>query len=129
MKDFDNWNGKKKKIEYEIPNELVFQEREVWYGSIGINIGDEQDGKNELYERPVLVIKKFNKSLALVVTMISGNKSGPYYHHVPSNMGGFTIVLSQLRIVSAKRLNRRIFKVPEAAFELVIQKLVEMIKK
>ncbi len=41
----------------------------IWC-SIGINVGDEEDGKNELYERPVLVIKKFNASAANMIILV-----------------------------------------------------------
>lgn len=58
MKDFDTWSKEKKTLEQEGHDSLVFHEREIWWCSIGINVGDEQDGKNERFERPVLVLKK-----------------------------------------------------------------------
>ena len=61
MKDFDNWNKEKKILESTANETLVFHEREIWWCSIGLNVGDEQDGKNDYFERPVLVIRKFNK--------------------------------------------------------------------
>lgn len=128
MKDFDFWNENKKEIERALPLELKFREREVWYCSIGLNVGDEQDGKNDLFERPVLVIKKFNAGLAWVLPIASKRVDSEYYHHVPSNMGGFTVVLSQLRIISVKRFNRRIFKIHEKPFAAVIQRLVRIIQ-
>lgn len=61
-KDFDKWN-KRKKIIHEYVNETTheFNQNEVWWCALGLNIGDEEDGKNELYERPVLIVRKFNK--------------------------------------------------------------------
>ena len=39
-KDFDSWNKEKKEINSH--DELVlFHEREIWWCSIGINVGDE----------------------------------------------------------------------------------------
>ena len=55
MKDFDSWNKEKKGLENVGHDILSFHEREIWWCSIGINLGDEQDGKNELFERPVLI--------------------------------------------------------------------------
>ena len=43
-KDFDSWNGEKKNLEQIGHNNLVFHEREIWWCSIGVNLGDEQDG-------------------------------------------------------------------------------------
>ena len=69
MKDFDSWNEEKKSLENVGHDILAFHEREIWWCSIGINLGDEQDGKNELFERPVLILKKFNNKVAWVLPM------------------------------------------------------------
>ena len=38
-----------------------FAEGEIWWVSLGQNVGYEANGKNEKFERPVLVVRKFNK--------------------------------------------------------------------
>ena len=43
-KDFDNWNIQKKRAQ-AIKERPMFKEREVWWCTLGVNIGDEQDGK------------------------------------------------------------------------------------
>lgn len=60
QKDFDVWNNKKKELNNAVFNSYVHA-REIWWCSIGINVGDEEDGKNSMFERPVLIIKKFNQ--------------------------------------------------------------------
>lgn len=45
MKDFDIWNNQKKEIEKIDHTEITFSEREIWWVSLGKNIGDEEDGK------------------------------------------------------------------------------------
>ena len=61
-KDFDGWNEKKKTLDTAKPK--VFpKEREVWVCSYGINVGNEQNGTSQNYERPVLVLKKFNNQM------------------------------------------------------------------
>jgi hypothetical protein len=64
MKQFEDWSKEKQNIEIFAPKTLPFREKEIWWCSIGINIGDEQDGKNELFERPVLILRKFNNKIA-----------------------------------------------------------------
>ncbi len=60
-KEFDLWNSKKKLFNGKpLSKHFYFHEREVWWCGIGINIGVEIDGKNSDFERPVLVVKKFN---------------------------------------------------------------------
>jgi mRNA interferase MazF len=74
-KDFRGW-CEKKEILHGKDEDLVpyFNERELWWCALGVNIGFEQDGKNEHFERPVLVLRKFNKHLLLVLPQTSKAK-------------------------------------------------------
>jgi mRNA interferase MazF len=66
IKEFDKWNEKKKKI-HEKDFRSFVHEREIWWCSLGANIGHEEDGKNDKFERPILVIKKWsNKTIVIV---------------------------------------------------------------
>ncbi len=58
MKDFDVWNEIKKQVESH--PRFEFNEGELWWCDIGLNIGSEQDGPSPLFERLVLVGKKFS---------------------------------------------------------------------
>ena len=129
MKDFDNWNIEKKNIENVGHETLLFHEREIWWCSIGLNIGDEQDGKNELYERPVLILKKFNNKLAWVLPMTTKHKEGIYYYPLSYKGKTFSVILSQLRLVSTKRFHRLVRKISPHQFEGIQNKLVGLIKK
>lgn len=62
IKNFADWNNQKQKIDgYKSQSTLYIKEREVWWISIGINVGAEIDGKNELFERPVLIFRKVGR--------------------------------------------------------------------
>ncbi len=54
QKDFQKWHGLKKEL-HEQAGVALFQEREIWWCSLGANIGFEQDGGGEHFEQPVLV--------------------------------------------------------------------------
>ena len=56
QKDFDNWNESKKLIQNHGENKLYHQ-RQIWWCSLGLNIGSEQDGTGIAFDRPVLIIK------------------------------------------------------------------------
>ncbi|MDQ7009415.1 MAG: hypothetical protein Q9M94_03950 [Candidatus Gracilibacteria bacterium] len=57
-KDFDKWNKLKKNINNK-KQKFYVKEREVWSVKMGQNVGFEEDGKGKDFERPVLVLKKF----------------------------------------------------------------------
>jgi hypothetical protein len=52
QKDFPGWHRQKEQLhaQHQTP---TFQEREIWWCSVGVNIGHEMDGKNQFYNRPV----------------------------------------------------------------------------
>jgi mRNA interferase MazF len=126
-KNFDNWNTEKKKLENTGPEELSFHEREIWWCSMGLNLGDEQDGKNELFERPVLVLRKFNKKLAWVLPMSTKEKEGEYYYALEHDNKIFTIILSQLRLLSVKRFKRFVRKISPNQFEIIKKRIIEIL--
>ena len=125
-KDFDLWNEEKKKLDSAKQN-IFFHEREIWWCSIGLNIGDEQDGKNELFERPVLIIRKFNDRLAWVLPLTTKLKEGKYHHKIVHDDIEFVVILSQLRLVSIKRFHRRIRKIMSVDFNIIKGKITELL--
>ncbi len=64
MKKYDEWNQLKKNLS-EKENKVFFRERDVFWASIGINLGYEQDGKGEIFSRPVLIVKSTQKIFSL----------------------------------------------------------------
>ncbi|MEK7559710.1 MAG: type II toxin-antitoxin system PemK/MazF family toxin [Patescibacteria group bacterium] len=128
-KDFDAWNIKKKKIHSVEFEELPFHEREIWWCSIGINVGDEQDGKNEFFERPVLIIKKFNRKLAWILPMSAKPKEGRFYYKLSYKGQIFSVILSQLRLLSVKRFHRFVRKISPKQFGEIKQLLISFLQE
>jgi PemK-like, MazF-like toxin of type II toxin-antitoxin system len=72
-KGFDGWNDAKKSIQPTSFGDFVHM-REVWWCALGVNLGREQDGNEEFFERPILVIRKFNQDMVLIVPLASQPK-------------------------------------------------------
>ncbi|MFA7252309.1 MAG: type II toxin-antitoxin system PemK/MazF family toxin [Candidatus Paceibacterota bacterium] len=128
-KNFDQWNERKKNLEIEGPDSLLFHEREIWWCSLGLNLGDEEDGKNEFFERPVLIVKKFNNRICWVLPMSTSQKENPYYHNLTYDGQVSAVILSQLRIVSVKRFLRFVRKISDDQFDLIWSKVVYLMKR
>ena len=64
QKDFPGWHRQKEQLhaQHQTP---TFQEREIWWCSVGVNIGHEMDGKNQFYNRPVLIVRTFNRDVVI----------------------------------------------------------------
>ncbi|HUC89104.1 MAG TPA: type II toxin-antitoxin system PemK/MazF family toxin [Candidatus Paceibacterota bacterium] len=121
MKDFDGWNTLKKNIDKQ--EKIIFcNTREIWWCSIGMNIGTELYGKNELFERPVLVLKVFNKETIKVVPLTTKEKDGNYYASVTLRDTTSYAVFTHVRTISTKRLSRKVGRISKDQFKEIIQK-------
>lgn len=125
MKDFDGWNEVKKKI-HASNADVYFYEREIWWVSLGANIGFEQDGTGERYDRPVLIVKKYNPDLLLAVPLSTTKKEGMYYFRIGKVEGkDATAILSQIRLLDSKRLVNRAGILDAAMFASLVRKIVK----
>jgi mRNA interferase MazF len=116
QKDFDQWNQRKKLVD-DSQSELYFYEMDVWWVSLGVNVGFEQDGKNEEFTRPVLVLKKFSKNVFVAIPLSTSKKKGRYYFTFDFCGGESIALLSQIRLLDSKRLVSRMGKISESIFQ------------
>ncbi len=121
-KDFQNWHDQKSKL-HEDKVRAFFHEREIWFTSIGANIGFEQDGRGDDYLRPVIVIKKFNNEVMWCIPLTRNQKKGRYYHSFSFGTESSTAILSQIRLLDSKRLQYKIGDLIEDDFHLIKEKL------
>ena len=103
MKDFNKWHPLKKQLDAKerVP---TFAEREIWWCSVGANVGYEIFGKSRVFTRPVLVIRKFGDFTFLGAPLTTSHKRG--YYRIPYRLeekDGF-VLLDQIRTYDARRL-------------------------
>jgi hypothetical protein len=117
-KDFDVWNEKKKTVD-AITGYLSCEERDIWWCSLGLNIGNELDGKNTDFERTVIIFRKFGDDAAWVIPTISRKiADGSRQEFDITRHGRQRIAdISQLRLVSTKRLLRYEGRLSHADFQ------------
>lgn len=130
MKDFDAWNKLKKTIDARSDSDRVyFSEREVWWAHIGLNVGFEQDGKGDSVQRPVLVLRKFNKQVLLILPLSTKHKPGNKYYFnfmCPDDLER-SAILSQIRLIDIRRLTERMFILEEETFSGIKKATIDMI--
>lgn len=126
IKDYKNWHKLKSLID-SVGLEKYFHEQEIWWCSIGANIGYEVDGKNTKFERPVLVFRKFNKGMFWGIPLTSKIKKGKFYLTFDFKDRKSTIILSQLRILSSKRLIRKMGSLNDEIFKVVEGMILKLI--
>ena len=128
-RDFQKWHELKSDID-EQDRLLLFRSQEIWWCSLGANVGVETDGKNELFQRPILVWRKFNRDMFWGLPITSQEKDErPFYFRITIHKQTYTIVLSQLRVLSTKRLIRRLGKLSDAQFILLEKGMFKFLQK
>ena len=122
-KDFDGWIEKKKLSHYQVKTPPLFKERDIWWVSIGVNVGFEEDGKNGNFVRPVLIVKKFNRELFLGIPMSTKLKDNKYYVPVSVKQRTVSVMISQLRVFSSKRMWNKLTELDEGDFFRVLEEI------
>lgn len=118
-KDFDSWNNLKKKI--NVRQSIYVSERDLWFCSVGLNVGSEQSGKHELFERPVLVIKKVSANTFIGVPLTSNKKKGSWYAEIESTNS--SAIISQVKLFDTRRLARKIGFISVEEYQTIKNKL------
>lgn len=134
IKNFKQWAFRKEKLHYSNRNTPSITEGEVWWCSIGANIGNEIDGKSRKHSRPVLVFKKFSHDSFLGIPVTSQPKIGTWFVSVTFQGNREVFILNQARSFSTKRLTDRIGVLDEQDFiqiktgfqSLIFPELVDM---
>ncbi len=127
-KDFDSWNSEKKIIDEKIINkDLFFHEREIWWCSTGLNIGVESNGKHDNFERPMIIIKKFNSEMIWALPLTTQTKNNPYCYLLEHGSIKSCVVLSQIKTISTKRLLRKTGSISVSDFQKIKEKLKNML--
>jgi mRNA-degrading endonuclease toxin of MazEF toxin-antitoxin module len=125
-KDFERWHFEKEKINQSDVRSL-FNEREIWFCAIGANVGSEQDGKGDHFLRPVLVFKKFNDEIFWGIPLTHSPKRDKYYFSLRENPHS-TAILSQIRLLDAKRLQWRMGRVDVRTFTALQHTFIRLIR-
>lgn len=129
-KDFNMWNEVKKMTHRKIiPIDFFFREREIWWCSLGTNVGIEANGKHEFFERPILVFKIFNKEMIWAMPISSKVKNASFYHRFEFAGMSYSVNMTQIRTLDTKRLRRKVGTMTDEDFAHIIEMIVNIIKR
>ena len=113
-KDYTEWHTVKSTLQHRNPP--TFGEREIWWCHLGLNIGTETDGKGNAYQRPVVIIKKFNRRSLMAVPLTTQIKDFPYHFHFNFHSKPQCAILSQMKKLDSLRLIKKMGEMPPEGF-------------
>ncbi len=108
IKRFLEWIKLKEKLHNNKHTPPLFKEGEIWWVSLGENIGSEINGKSRLFSRPILIFKKLSKSTFMGVPTSSQDRKGTWYVQITLGDVKNVVILSQARLLDYKRLSSKI---------------------
>ncbi len=117
IKDFDGWNMRKKAI-HNFGENKFYHPRDIWWCSLGINVGFEQDGVGVIKTRPIVIISGFSKSVCLVIPLTTSQKNNKYYLKIGKIKNKkASAIISQIRLIDTKRLVKKMGVINKEKFE------------
>ena len=133
MDKFDKWNEVKKELEQKTGTGVA--NGEVYWLSVGQNLGSETYGKGADFKRPVLVLNKveiknyINAFIGVPLSSKASQKSGCLYHKFTDKQGIKQVaLLAQIRLFDTKRvISNANISVLKADFEKIKIKVKDKI--
>jgi len=119
IKRFMEWIGLKEKLHNNAGQPPHVSESELWWFSIGENVGSEMNGKSVLFSRPGLILKKLARGFYLVAPTTSQLKKGTWYVEIVHEGKPMWVCLHQVRTLDYRRLSSRLGRIDSHDFKTV----------
>ena len=128
IKRFLGWMRLKEKLHRSVAIPPLVKESELWWASLGENVGSEINGKDKLFSRPVVIIKKLTHSFYLIAPSTSQPHLGTWYVPVTFSEKKMFVCLHQTRTLEYRRLSTRIGQLDSNDFSKVKEGFWELYK-
>ena len=106
-------------------SKIVFKQGDIWWCSLGMNLGEEMYGKGDKFRRPILVFRKFTGNSFLGLPMTKQKKEGSWYVDITIHGENRWVMLNQARILDKKRLTNRIGTLDQKDFQRVKEQFLK----
>lgn len=119
IKNFLDWINRKEKLHYSEHKPPLVKERDVWWSSLGENVGSEMNGKSSDFSRPVIIVKKFTHTFYLVIPTTTKMHEGSWY--APFDLAGVKMnaCMHQARVIDYRRIHSKIGQIDSTEFNRI----------
>jgi len=125
---YDKWNSLKKQLDTK-EEIITFYQGNIYFMSVGMNIGHESYGKDNLFLRPVLVYKKLTNTTFLGIPLTSKEKEGSYFFQFSYKKNKkSTAMFHQMRVFDIRRTEYLSGKINKNTYQNLEIKLNEFMK-
>ncbi len=119
MKNFLVWMGLKEKLHISAHKVPFVSERDIWWVSLGENVGSEINGKSAHFSRPALILKKLAHGFFLAAPTTTKPHIGTWYIAVKLGETTEYVCLNQIRTIDYRRLYSKLGQIDTDDFAKV----------
>ena len=116
---FLEWIGLKEKLHQGTQSPPLVTAGDIWWASVGQNVGSEINGKSRLFSRPVIIFKKLAHGFYFVIPTTTKPKIGSWYVPFRQADRGMIASLHQARAIDHRRLSTKLGQLDDSDFERV----------
>jgi mRNA interferase MazF len=125
-KEFQRWNDFKQVVDRN-DRQFTFHEREIWWCSIGVNVGREQQSQTGDFSRPVLIIKRFTPDIFWGIPLTTKVRDVGFRVRFKIGEVENDALVFQMRSYDKKHLVRKIGTLPGTDFKKIVDLIVSAV--
>jgi mRNA interferase MazF len=119
MKRFLEWIGLKERL-HAISHKPPYVSRgDIWWASVGENVGSEINGKSRLFSRPVIIFKKLAHGFYFVIPTTTKLHEGSWYIRFRHQSREMDACLHQARAIDYRRLSSKLGTLDDGDMERI----------
>ncbi len=119
VKRFLEWIGLKQNLDALHFKPPYVNEGDIWWVSIGENVGSEISGKSKLFSRPMVILKKLSHGFYFAIPTSTSDKKGSWYVSFRQKGKDMNACLHQARSVDHRRLSNKLGRLDEEDYAKV----------
>lgn len=119
FKRFKQWLLLKEKLHDTNHRAPFVSEGEIWWSSLGENVGYEMNGKSDKFSRPVIIYKKLARNFYCVIPTTTQIKTGSWFVNFKQHGKNRTACLHQVRTIDHRRLWSKIGELDGTDFKRI----------
>jgi mRNA interferase MazF len=129
LKNFVDWFRLKRRLDSTEVKNIFINEGEIWWCHVGENVGIGISGKDDLYLRPVLIIRKFSNKTFMAIPLTLNEFTGKYFYKIELKNQVSWLCLHQARFMDSKRLFKRMETISRGKFKAILASFLDLYKK
>ncbi|MDB5245375.1 MAG: hypothetical protein JWN90_480 [Parcubacteria group bacterium] len=119
MKRFLEWIRIKSALDKKTHQAPDVSEGDVWWASLGENVGHEIQGKDQNFTRPVIIYKRLSRNFYFVIPVTTKPHRGTWFVSYRFHSMAVTACLHQARSIDYRRLFSQLGHIDKASFARV----------